>query len=204
MSRLGKNFPAYDMKCRRWEDLQACSLVCREWLVTSCLARKSLTLQGGPQFATLSRFLSRFPGLLGVQLIGTRVSSDGTIANTSPVDLPLRLLVPSCRNLRWSILLYCVVVSDAGLATVLEGCKQLKFLRLFHCETVTGAAFHGFRCKALIVLDIDHCPHLTSEGLTAAAAACPNLSDLSVRWITRGAQIWLPLSRILRPYAHAW
>lgn len=180
MSRLDEHFPKYALECR-WEDLQACSLVCREWLDASNFARKTLTLQGGPQIATLPRFLLRFPGISGVQFVGAKTAPDGDSIHLSLDVLPLSLLGAGCRNLRCLRIWYCLGVSNAGLATVLKGCKSLQILWVIHSRTFTGAAFRGIQyCRGLERIKFDHCHDLTREGLAAVAAACPNLSHLNV------------------------
>lgn len=179
MCRLDQLYPNgysvdYDQK-----DLQACSLVCREWLEVSNFVRKTLTLRGSPHIATLPRFPSRFPDIQGVQLVGLKESPNG-FNGFSMKDMPLGLMVPGCPKLQYMMLKYCLKVSDGGLATVLEGCKELRILRLLYCGEFTGAAFKGVRCTGLESIELDHCYYLSCEGLKAIGPACPNLSDLSV------------------------
>lgn len=129
--------------------------------------------------------ISRFPDLFGVLLSGGGETPDGTVVS-SPVDLPLEYLVPGCRNLFCLELFYCEVVTDGGLATVLEGCKRLRTLELTHCGTLTGTAFQAIQCKDLQILTFNHCANFTCEGLTAVARSFPSLLSLRVlmdkRW----------------------
>ncbi|GAQ78352.1 hypothetical protein KFL_000110490 [Klebsormidium nitens] len=178
------------------ESLKACSLVCREWLKAASYAKKTLTLRGGAQVSALPKLLSRFPDLQGVQFRDVRIELErGRGAKTSGslkkrgkrlpaasaglCDLPLELLVPSCRRLNFLKLIKCTKVSDAGLNAVIRGCTALLSLQLEKCGGFSGAAFEGVQCQ-IQGLVLDSCCDLTSAGLKAAAAACPSLQTLCI------------------------
>lgn len=178
--------PPYPMS-RRWEKLEACSLVCRDWLDASNFCRKTVALQG-PQAANLPRFLFRFPDIQGVEIEDVpEVAVHEDPPKTAPpgipsslADVPLELLVSGSRRLSILHLEQCSAVPTAGLAAVLNGCRDLRRLNLSFCGGFTGAVFEGVRCN-LDSLGLYRSGELTNAGLIAAARACPSLRTLKIR-----------------------
>jgi hypothetical protein len=162
--------------------LQACSLVCREWLDISDYARSSMRLQGRPPLAALPSLLLRFEDLRILHFIdgGAQPELDQLAPSPRLDDASMRLIVQCCRRLYRLDLVRCGSFSDAGLAAVLRGCSKMKTLRVSHCGGFSGAGFEGVRCK-VEWLDLSFCGGLTSEGLGLAAAACPALWKLNVK-----------------------
>lgn len=172
--------------CNGVKSLQACSLVCREWLKVSNLARSCLRLQGAAQVATLPRFLSRFPDLRHIQLMDMSAASPGDRGALPAVpmfNLPLGLLSFSCRDRLLSLtLVRCKATSDVGLAAVLRECSWLRTVHLDHYGGLSsGDAFLGVKC-GLERLYIQFCSKLTSAGLTALERA-RGYGDVTVRRI---------------------
>ncbi|GAQ84070.1 F-box/RNI-like superfamily protein [Klebsormidium nitens] len=175
--------------------LQACSLVCREWLEVSSFARTLMSLQEGPQITALPSLVTRFARLQNLHIQGPKIPPPRMLQQDSPApglllteqanivpldDSAMNIIAQGCRNLRKLQLEGCSGFSDVGLNAVLRGCSELVALRLGDCGGFTGEAFGGLKCR-VEVLDLDLCVGLTNEGLLAAGKACPNLRDLSVQ-----------------------
>lgn len=177
--------PPYSMS-GRWEKLQACSLVCLDWLDASNFCQKTVAMRGGQQAANLPRVLSRFPNILGVEIEDVQgvAVDEGQKAlpgiPSSLDDVPLELLVSRSRRLVCLNLVRCSAVSTAGLAGVLKGCRELKKLYLSFCGGFSGAVFAGVRSN-LDTLELYRSGELTSAGLGIAAKACPSLYTLKLR-----------------------
>ncbi|GAQ90063.1 Leucine rich repeat/RNI-like superfamily protein [Klebsormidium nitens] len=185
------------MSCLGNASLQACSLVCREWLVVSNDTRDYLTLCGGPQVARLPRIVARFSDLRFVMFKDlVRSSGEGQgLVTASLDDASLRLLAQSCPRLVRLSLVHCGVVSDEGLAAVLTGCLELRTLRLDRCEGFRGKAFEGVKCK-LEELCLFSCTGLKNIGLLAAGKACPALRTFDLRAQGERADLGAGLKRV--------
>ncbi|GAQ89345.1 F-box/RNI-like superfamily protein [Klebsormidium nitens] len=177
--------------------LQACSLVCREWLEVSSFARTLMSLQEGPQITALPSLVARFSRLQSLHIQGPKTETIPAwflpedyvapeqprtdLANIVPLnDFGMDIIARGCRGLCKLELEWCSGFSDVGLAAVLRGCSELLDLSLAYCGGFSGeGAFAGVSCR-LEKLVLDACDKLTNEGLLAAAVACPQLRDLSV------------------------
>lgn len=185
------------MCCLAGSSLQACSLVCREWLDASNHARDCLTMRGDRLGFSLPRALARFPNLQKVDFKDIVKSSESNQRSrlAGLGDENLELLVQSCPSLVCLTLVRCGVVSDEGLATVLRGCPELRTLRMDHCEGFSGAAFEGVRCS-LEELSLQYCSGVTSTGVGALAAACPGLQVFNLRMEGKVADLDVGLKRV--------
>ena len=95
-------------------------------------------------------------------------------------------------NTVWSInLSYCHQITNAGLATIGEGCPNLKCLNFFGCD--------------------GHADGLTDAGLATIIAGCPNLESLNLGCCTKiTSRCWLgddrrglPQPRVPRPRGYS-
>jgi hypothetical protein len=160
--------------------LQACSLVCRDFLEMSNFARSVMSLQKARQVAALPTLLMRFPQLQTLHIKGL---SDPLLADQPAGfcldDAMMDVMAGCCRGLHELRLEACPAFSDEGLNLVLRACSELSCLRLVHCGGFGGKAFTGLSCS-IRELELDSCRGLTNKGLFAAVRACPALEDLSL------------------------
>jgi hypothetical protein len=164
--------------------LQACSLVCRDFLELSSFARTRMSLQKCPQIAVLPKLLARFSEL---QILYIESPKDLQPATACFHDAAMAVIA-RCKSLRELRIVRYSAFSDKGLATVLTGCSELLMLRLAYCGGINGEAFSGLVCK-LEKLELNTCEGLTSEGLFAAATACPRLRTFGVATDRRDASL---------------
>jgi hypothetical protein len=90
----------------------------------------------------------------------------------------------SCPALETVEILWIHLIDDATLMTIAELCPRIKNLDLSGCGKVTATGIAGVAQalgKGLLKLRLDFCISLTAEFLKPLAAACPNLTDLSLR-----------------------
>lgn len=164
--------------------LQACSLVCRDFLELSSFARTRLSLQKSPQITVLPKLLARFSQLQILHIKGPLDLQPATVGfNDAAMSVIAR-----CKSLRELWIVGYSAFSDKGLATVLLGCSELLMLRLVYCGGFNGEAFIGLVCK-LEKLELSTCEGLTSDGFLAAATACPRLKTLAVTTDKRDASL---------------
>ena len=97
-------------------------------------------------------------------------------------DVGLEGLLRRFRAVRSLTLERCDGVTDAGLATIGEGCPELESLDLSSCNGFTdaGLATIGAGCPNLKSLDLHSCKQITDAGLATIGAACPELESLDL------------------------
>ena len=120
--------------------------------------------------------LHLFGSLRALSLCGCTVLTDVAARNVAAHCPQLRLL-----DLSWAGL------TDAGLAAVLRGCRQLQFLGAAHCTQLTDAGIRAVRPSSataeLHQLSLRSCPALTAATATELAT-WPMLQKLDVGGLT--------------------
>lgn len=76
----------------------------------------------------------------------------------------------------------CVNLTDESITALIKEGRQLRELRLPHCQRLTDQAFlqlpAGVRYDALRILDMTHCHQLQDQGLQCIIDAAPKLRNL--------------------------
>eukprot|EP00884_Botryococcus_braunii_P017701 jgi/Botrbrau1/4614/Bobra.60_2s0098.1 len=123
--------------------------------------------------ATLSAIGDRCSGLRLLNLSGCKKVDDASF----------RPALRALPNLVELDLTRCVNLTDDAYVAVAESCPQLRVLRLYACMRETDASLRAFgaHLHELTVIDLCGAHHITDEGVEALGA-CHKLSHVNLTW----------------------
>ena len=99
-------------------------------------------------------------------------------------DAGVITLAQGCRQLTSLNLSHCHKLTDAGVIALAQGCRQLSALNLYACDRITDAGVIALAqgCRQLSSLNLYYCGQITDATLRALAVGCPQLSSLDLKY----------------------
>jgi hypothetical protein len=158
-------------------NLQCCRFVTNKGLshvINACRDLKTLNLTGCDK-ATLSG-IDAPRGLVHLEklaMMGCKLTSDSCMNN----------LISWTSNLKELVLAFSDHVTDKGIKSVVEGCKQLRYLNLKRCDNITDLSLEYISanlCDTLQHLNLTGCRKFTNRGL-GFLTTLHNLEELLLR-----------------------
>ncbi|EXB78511.1 hypothetical protein L484_011134 [Morus notabilis] len=87
-----------------------------------------------------------------------------------------------CSKLKELDLYRCSGVSDMGIGAIARGCTALEMINIAYNSKITDLSLTSLsKCSSLKVLEIRGCPCISSEGLSAIAIGCRQLTVLDIK-----------------------
>ncbi|KAI3694751.1 hypothetical protein L1987_77721 [Smallanthus sonchifolius] len=104
----------------------------------------------------------------------------------SVTDNGLELLAKSCLFLKDVNLEWCSLITDSGIFSITNNCRELRAIKISHCENIKGVGFEGCS-QSLACMEADFCK-LEPEGIVGilSGGGLEYLNVSSLSWCIRG------------------
>ena len=173
-----------------------------KYICQSCVQLEEVNLSGcngisDTGFSVIGRYLSnlRILKLSGCNILqdaiaqifeGCKLLEEINLSYSTMIsDTELKILSKHCHLLRVLILIECHQVSDIGILSVSQGCKNLEMIKLKRSSLlfkITDVALLALseRCSKLKNINLSGCDMITDVGISWLLQGCPQLESINL------------------------